>query len=667
LGLGLVLAGTLACKKVPDPYPVGTGPTEDGSAPSLMGAGGTGGIVTSGGGLTTGAAGFDAGAPNGTVVIAIQSPAADTLLSVNAAADVAAKITMSMGATDVVDPSTVRASLVPMGVAGSVSAAPLVGPTGMNLFSGKLSLAGLGTGDYVLTVTASSSAGVSGSASINVKIDGGPRITVISPIAGHHYKGGLIIQAFIDPGDFGPATNVQCSIAGTPIMLTPTGTGTQFRGVFELSMPVALTGDQVFEVSAKDNKGTTTDLKFLFNVDITGPVIASPLPAPGSITGQVIRIAANISDGAGLDASSIQVLIGDKTNPQFKLPLTLDQMGAYSALFDTKQLTSCKLASNSLCIVRPTLSFRAADALGNETTLSYEIAVDNIPPIADLTPPPLRVSKVGTDGLWCSFAFDPLSNDIYNGDAPDDGCRVPQMFDLRARIQDTGNNATGIKGAPIAGIDPDVTAAYILADTSQPLVVDNDGDGFCDVINPKLVPTTTPLTGPRQVLKVRLRPVPPAGNADFRKDVTVPPVCLPGEDLIPPIDICKMENPKVAISYAGGLPAIWAVEPIAPDNPNYCFGSQLDTLANNVPEAGWRCIAVATGDKNGNLSTSMPIRVWVDYGYQGSFDWCLKPPPSAPPPPSCTGSFDKTSDTVSPKACTARKFQPGEICFNNDC
>jgi hypothetical protein len=666
----LFVAGALAAcgNKNAGPYPM-YNPSTDAAATGTAGIGG--GLI--GGGFAGFIGGFggavDAGVPSGTVEIAIESPADGTILSVNAPADVSAKVTIKDG-TDLVDPSTVRVSLV--GLGGS-SAAPLVGPSGDNLFTGKLSLAGLASGDYTLTVTARSSTNLQGSKSVSVKIDGGPTITVLSPIPGHHYKGSIIVQAIIDPGMYAPASAIGGSIAASPITLQPAGPANEYRAVFDLGMPVALTGDQVFEISAKDARGTATDIKFVFNVDVTGPDITMSLPAPGSIVGQVIRLAANISDGAGLDTSTLQVLIGDQANPQFKLPLTLDQTGAFSALFDTKLLTQCKLPpSQSLCIVRPTVSFRAADALGNETALSYEIAVDNLPPIADLVPPEIRVSKLA-NGLRCSFAFDPLSNNLISGDAPDDGCLVPQLFDLRARIQDTGNHATGLKQDPISGVDPAVTAAYVLADTSQPLVVDNDGDGNCDVINPKLVPTTMPLTGaPRQVLKIRMRPVPPAGAGDFTPDPSLPGglACLPGMDLNPPANICHVEQPTVAISYAGGLPAIWAVEPIAPDDPRYCFGSQLDTLANNVPQGGWRCVAVATADLNGNLSTSMPIRVWVDYG--DKMGWCAAPPANAGPMPNCTGTYDKATDTVSPTACTARTFAPPaaapiEVCFNNDC
>jgi len=693
-------AGVAACgNKNATAYPPHPG---SGAAGSSLGG--------SGGGITpiTGAAGqptasgtagsgmVDAGPPSGSVSIAIQSPMGGSLLSGNAAADVAAKITI-MGGTDIVDPASVRVSLVGAGLMGVLSAAPLVGPTGDNLYSGKLSLAGLPTGTYTLTVTANSSANVPGSASEMISIDAGPKITVLSPIPGHHYKGSLIVEVSVDPGMFALMGMPSSTIAGVPIALQPTGAPNIFRATFDLTMPIALNDDQIFEISATDTKKTTTDIKFIFNVDTTGPAITSTVPVPGTVVGQIIKLAATIADPAGLDASSIQVLIGDKTNPQFRLPLALDSTGAFSTLFDTRLLTQCKLApATGLCIVRPTISFRAADELGNETTISYSIGIDNMPPIADLQPPKIRSSKIDKGEYRCSFEYDPLSRGIYSGDAPKDGCTVPQMFDLRARIEDSGNPANGEKQQPIAGIDPNNTAAYILADTTQPLVVDTDGDGNCDVINPKLVPTTTPLTGPKQVLKVRLSPVPAAGNANFLPDLftfkpdpntgipTVPPYLVnycdgPGADTDPPLDICRVENPYVAITYASNLSAIWAAEPIAPADTRYCFGSQLDTFANNIPESpkqpdnsgsGWRCLAIATADLNGNVSTSMPIRLWVTYN-NGSSQYCVAPPPMAGPMPSCTGTYDKVSDTLSAKACKARSFKvpagEQEVCLGNNC
>jgi len=627
-----------------------------------------------------------AGPPSGKVAITILSPMTGSILSTNASADVSAQVTIANG-TDLIDPSTVRVSLSSgsTGASGAGSSilttVPLTGPNGQDQFVGKLPLAGLKTGSYTITVTALSSTGTSGSAQVTVSLDAGPVITVLSPVAGQHYNGSLIVQLIVDPGTYPPlmAGSLQAFIGGTALTLAASGPANQYRATVDLTKPTPLTGDQLFSVTAVDAKGTRTDLRFTFNVDIDGPTITNTTPAPGEIVGGVIRIAANIADGAGLNASTLQVLVGDKTNPQFALPLTLDATGAYSVLFDTKNLTPCKPAPDtSLCIVFPTLSFRASDALGNDTTFSYDISVDNLPPIADLVPPVMRVSKydmspnidggIAPPGLSCSHAFDPLSNNIRPGDMPDDSCGVPQVFDLRARIEDDGNRADGLKGTPISLVDPDATAIYVLNDVTQPLVVDTDGDGACDAINPNLTPTTMPLTGPRQVLKIRMQPVPPAGDGDYTADPTVPqPPCIPGHEPNPPADICHREEPTVAISYASGQPSIWAIEPIAPADPQYCFGGQFDTLANNVSDAGWKCIAVATADKNGNTSVSAPIRVWVSYNNQGSGQWCPPPPATAGPPPTCTGTYDKATGTATAGACTTRKFSSGQICFENDC
>jgi hypothetical protein len=674
--------------------PISTSGDDGGSGFAGGLGGGFGGHI---GGTPTGTGGsVDAGPSVGTVTIAIQSPMGDSILSNNNAADIAAKVTISPSGADVVDPSTVRATLVHKGGTGSVSAVPLVVSSGdPSLFSGKLALLGLGTGDYTLTVTAGSSTGATGSATSNFKIDGGPNITVLSPIAGHHYKGSLVAQVIIDPGLYGPASPPSCTIAGMPVTLQSVSANT-YRSVFDLTMPVALTGDQLFEVSSKDAR-TRSDVKLTFNVDITGPDITMTQPVPGAIVGGVIKISANIADGAGLDQSSLQVLIGDGTTTAFRLPLVPDAtVGGVSALFDTRNITKCAIP-DGFCIVRPTLSFRASDALGNESVVSYPIAIDNEPPIADLQPPMIRDSKV--DGvLRCSWKFDPLDFKIVAGDAPNDLCVVPQLFDLRARIQDDGNHASGIKEIPISTVDPNATAAYVLDATvvdgvPQPLVVDTDNDGFCDAVNPLLQPTTEPLTGPRQVLKVRLKPVPPAGKADFTPDpsLPIPNFCAPGSDSSIPETLCRPgPQPTIAISYAGGLPAIWSIEPIKPDDPAYCFGAQFDTKANKITAVtsttpplpgpqGWKCLAIVTADMLGNSSTSQPLRVYLnDYAYGGEDytafgSYCNQAlPANAGPPPDCTGTYDRATGMVNPqKACKSRNFKvpPGEVevCYKTDC
>ncbi len=635
---------------------------------------------------------LDGAHASGSILITIQSPMDSTILSSTAAANVSAKITV-MNGTDIIDPATVVASLSLMGSSTILATTPLVGPSSDDVYAGKLPLLGLPTGAYTITVGAASSSGVHATTQVNVKIDAGPTITVLSPVAGQHYKGSLIVQVLVDPGAYGPLkATPRATIGGMPLTLAATGAPNQYRAVFDLTMPTMLTGDQLFEVSATDNNGTETDLRLMFNVDIDGPTITSTSPVAGQIVGGLITISAQIADGAGVNPSSVFALIGDNAaNPQFKLPLVLGPSGAYTTIFDTKNLTGCKPAPDtSLCIVFPTISFRAADQLGNDTTVTYEFSVDNIPPIADLVPPKIRVSKYDTTpepdggaappGLSCSYLFDPLSRNEEPGDMPDDGCAVPQVFDLKARIEDDGNRALDVKLTPLSLVNPDATAVYVLDDVSQPLVVDSDGDGACDEINPNLTPTTTPLTGPRQVLKIRMRPVPPAGDGDYTGDPSVPAGCIEGHALNPPLDICHIEEPTVAISYTvGNQSAIWSIEPIAPDNPAWCFGGQFDALANNVTTAGWKCIAVQTADHNGNTSVSSPIRVWVDYTLQGGFGWCPKPSPplgqtTVPTPPTCTGTFNRTTGAATAGACTARNFQPKsppqppvEICFQNNC
>ena len=278
--------------------------------------------------------------------------------------------------------------------------------------------------------------------------------------------------------------------------------------------------------------------------------------------------------------------------------------------------------------------------------------------------------KLSMGGYACSFLFDPLSVNQDIGDMPNDGCMVPQVFDLRARVEDRGNDPNGTKIVPLAGIDPDNTAVYILADTSQPLIVDSDNNGTCDTINPLLLPTPGPLTqsNSNEVLKIRLAPVPPGGSADFRPDPTVPASlpCGPGTDTTPPKVLCTIdgfEQPTVAISYAGGLPNIWGVEPVTPAR---CFGNQLDTQANNIPDGQWICVAVQSADLLGNKGVSTAMRVYVKYDETGPF--CATPPSNAGPPPTCTGSYDPVSKTATQGACTTLSFPSGEIyCAPGGC
>ena len=238
--------------------------------------------------------------------------------------------------------------------------------------------------------------------------------------------------------------------------------------------------------------------------------------------------------------------------------------------------------STGPCIVFPTISFRASDQVGNETVVGYDFVVDNIPPVADLDSLNVRDSCRRTATARTPSIRSAL--DRHLGDMPNDGVVVPQVFDLRARVEDDGNAPAGLKGLPIAGLDPDETNVYILDDTTQPLVVDIDGDGTCDAINPKLIPTTAAADPEQPGAQGAAGPRAEAGRArltggrrprrtslcDYRRR----PPCRPSSSAAP-------GQPYTTMTYAHGRPAIWSVEPIS---RAWCMGSQFDTRANHIDE-----------------------------------------------------------------------------------
>lgn len=601
--------------------------------------------------------------PSGMVSVTINAPTAGAVVNAGSVFDVQAAVTIVNG-TDFVDATAVKATFTAKGASDMLASSPLT-DTGTT-FVGKVSVGQVAPGTYTLTVTAAGSGGQVGTASVDLQVDGGPTLMVTAPKPNAHLRGTATIE--VVAADDAGLKSLTATIADMPVDLAPlTDPANTFRGSFDLNGPnPPLAGQQILIVTAISNDGRQVEQRVLFEVDDDGPQITMTTPTPGEIVGNVILLSANVSDGAGVLDSSVIAVIGDDTTPRFEIPLAPDGTGAYSAYFDTARLTACPdPPSQALCIVFPTISFRASDLLGNETVLGYGFAVDNVAPIADLDPPDIRDSKLDSV-LRCSWTFDPLDPDHNVGDMPNDAKVVPQVFDLRARVEDDSNRALGLKLGPISGVDPGATSVYILDDQTQALVVDTDGNGTCDSINPLLTPTTQPPTMNNQVLKIRLSPVPKAGNADFTPDSSLPDVawgtCQPGIDPSRPGPICQFGGqPTIAISYAFGESAIWSVDPI---DQSHCFGNQFDTLANNIGE-GWACVAVGTRDQTGNYSVSAPLRIYIKYNGVTAFG--LDPPASAGPPPACTGIYDRGTNTVTAGGCTTRKFPAGEICFEGDC
>lgn len=620
--------------------------------------------------------------PSGDVVVEIQAPAAGLVAPAGSLFDVTVRAYVDQG-SDVIDTTSVEATVTAKGDTVIVDSTRLA-PQAMDIYGGRISIGQLPSGDYTLTVTATSSGGHKGMAALDFQVDGGPILVVRSPVAAHSYKGLLVVEVVADPGIAPPLDGPYATIANYSVPLAPVldtagnPVPNLYRGMFNLDDPVppmivaSLRDEQLLTVWATNARGKRVEVHLVFVIDREGPTITKTSPAPGEIVGDFMLISATVNDPAGVLDSSVIAVVGDDTTPaKFNVQLKPDGAGSYSVLFDTRKLTGCPdpPSAADLCIVYPTISFRASDELGNDRAVGYDFAVDNIAPVADLDPPRLRSFRL-EDEFVCSWEFDPLDPDGYIGDVPNDGKRAPQVFDLRARIEDDGNHASGLKGTPISLVDQSKSAVYVLDDETQPLIVDTDGDGWCDSINPLLVPTTEPPTSNDQVLKIRLAPVKPGGIANFTSDPSLPltagssAFCRRGADPVLPKPLCSGELP-IAIGYLndGSEPAIWTVEDI---NPSWCFGRQFDALANNISE-GWACIAVATADLANNYSVSPPLRVDIDYRFNGAFGTAGRGNP-----PACTGTYDRVNNTVTPGPCKTRRFerQPNNsdyYCFGKEC
>jgi hypothetical protein len=630
---------------------------------------------------------FDAGTAGDPPIIELRAPAADQLLAVTTAPEVRARIT-APGA--ILEPSSIRFDLRKDDAPDSAAATGMLsGPLTDSIFTGRINLSALQGGAYTLTVHAATTTGAAAAQSIGLRIDAGPAITIVAPAANSHQKGSLVVSVVVDSAPFEPTMMpLEASIAGRPVTLSAGGTANSYQGTVDFrGYDPPLRGEQLLSVSAKNANGTRSVTTARFIVDEDGPTIDSTTPGPSDVVGRVIELRAHITDDAGVIDSSVVALIGDQTTPAFRLNLVPHGGGVYSAPFDTAQLSRCGLlkgglpAPGTFCMLYPTVSFRAADALGNETTLSYSFGIDNQPPLLDLNPPEIRVSR-RKNAVQCSWAFDPLGDHTISGNMPDDGCAVSQVFQMRARAEDDVNGARGLQVAPLATIDAARIDVFVLNDTSQPLTVDSDGDGVCDLINPKLLPTTSPPTSSREVLKMRLSPVPPNGAADFTPDPSLTAQgetrCEPGDDLDLPRVLCRATEPTIAISYGPLLPAIWSLDPIEPDGLR-CFGNQFDAYANHIggsssrgagsPPPGWACIAVQATDKVGNTGVSAPLRVWIDY--DGVQACPAQGNGATTPPPNCTGRFNAQTGTVDGTACTSRRYtSPSaglELCLDGNC
>jgi hypothetical protein len=502
------------------------------------------------------------------------------------------------------------------------------------IFSGvPLDLSKLSSAAYTVVFTATTVGGATGQTKVILSVDTGPSLNVKLPVEGGFYKGSAPIEVQATQNKFSITQVTMALGQGEAVPLTSIGSGL-FKGTIDFAAYTPpLEGPQLVTFRAKNENGTEAVVLRKFVSDNTGPTISATVPSIGAKIGNVISISATIDDPAGVDATSVIAVVGNG-DENFEVTLVAAEGSkTYSSLFDCTKLPSYALY--------PTISFRARDRLGNESNTSYMLSLDNEPPLMDLDPPSLRMKKQDGDSEVCSWLFDPVGPD-----AVDDGDVVPQLFDVRARIEDRGNTPLtgGADFVPIGGIDNGKVKLYVVANPTRPLVVDSSDppDGTCDDINPDLVPTTRPQTDTdAQVLD--MVPLPPQGTPDYSPG---PDACYPKSG-DPPAAICDTTlNLAKAVAYGGkshsdrltftlsynvqNEPSIYTLGPVVNDKLQ-CAGRQFDS-SNNLKN-GWACLAVKASDTLGNSQVSRPIRVCVKDSITG--EGCVGAMPD------CTGTLIK--------------------------
>lgn len=370
------------------------------------------------------------------------------------------------------------------------------------------------------------------------------------------------------------------------------------------------------------------------------PVITLVTPAPGTILRGTVRIEVTVTDSDGV--ADVRATVGSQTVTFARI---MAGQPNFQGFLDTLPLAG---------LVSPTIVVRAEDTIADFSTYGFQVVLDNVGPLASLDPPSVRLTKPpavlpGND--LCSREFDPLGPD-----APNDGEAVPQLFELRARIADLGNSGTlnSTLYIPNAGVGS--AQLYVFDDTTKPLVVDTNGDTFCDAINPTIVPATVPMLA-NEAAVIALTAIAPTGDATYgtetfggtnqsvcQEDATVPPPD-------PPAPLCLGEpgaSVVIKTSFTGvtqvyGLPVV--------DTFN-CLGFAFDARATGISD-GWACAAVLTTDGVGNTNVSPPLRVCIDYDGVGNECHALGTIATAGLP-SCTGTV--TGGVVNATACTPRSF-----------
>lgn len=372
--------------------------------------------------------------------------------------------------------------------------------------------------------------------------------------------------------------------------------------------------------------------------DTTAPTITIDSPQPGDFVGGVVEVSATIKDTTGVDDNTVLAVFAGDLN--FSFPLKRQGQGSTTFIgrYNTRLLAKT--------IVLPVLSVRATDTLGNAAEIAEEVVLDVVGPQVSLDPPVVHAYSISN--MSCSHPFDPVGTEAAN-----DGDVVGQLITLRARIEDTGNRASGQRFVLPSRVDQGSVRLFVSPASLGPLVVDtgSPADRHCDDIDPNLVPSKNNVVEKNKAIAVQLQAIEAGGNPDFSEG-PYDPVCkmtvgIPGAKNGPP-QLCINNSLTIVKTYWFNFaePSIYGIPPFTKPPAENCFGLQFDAGNRGLPEGETLCAAVVAYDKVGNRSVSAPLRL------------CMETRPGT----KCAGWLPKVNECVKPADCqTGVLLNTGDI------
>jgi len=488
-----------------------------------------------------------------------------------------------------------------------------------------------------------------GSATSATFLDLGPKITVEEPTAKPYaLKTAMPIKFTVEGAPLGEDDDEQAidevtlTVAGVQLPVKETE-GTP--GLYQTSVdfddrvlfPVPPTSAQV--IITATNKRTPNAATRTKKVDVTidgaGPTISIVQPGDGQIVRGNVVLEVDVSDPSGVRPSS---LIADINNGLYTVTEWIGA-GRYRQSFDTRRFP--------LTLSQLTVEVSATDLVGNQSTVTRSLKLDNVPPVISLDPPLIREWRQENDVMYCSERFDPVGDDTPND------LEVIGTRRYRVLVEDETNTPLATPNDPdpvpyVSDTDPTSVTLFMQTDTSVPLLIDTDKDGYCDEINFDTAPAG------KQPVKLPLSPVFATGtpwypristeDPDIATSCYKPDAALPFVNSPVPNNACVRSEMRRVVQgrIVSKPPAVYAKRPTN-NAETECTGEVWELI--NVAREGWICLAARALDKVGNIGVSAPLRACYD-----------DPSPDKPSQPACAASCTYVSGTTAnnPTDCAAQ-------------